>query len=102
MATYKIPLSTGAQYFRVQLGSTTYRFTLSWRDADLGGWFLDIATPTGTDIITGIALVPGRDLLEQYKHLIPTGALYVATDGDELAVPTYDSLGVTTWLYYVA
>lgn len=101
MAQYKIPLSTGPQKFRIQLGTTTYQLVLIWRDTDQGGWFLDINDTAGNAIVNGIPLLPGSDLLAQYQYLGIGGSLYVLTDGDPLMVPTFGSLGVSTWLYYV-
>nr|WP_155295335.1 hypothetical protein [Chromobacterium violaceum] len=85
----------------MQLGSTTYQFVLVWRDAHEGGWFLDINDIAGNQLACSLPLLPGADLLAQYEHLGIGGGLYVATDGDLLARPTFDSLGVSTWLYYV-
>ncbi|WP_047236641.1 phage baseplate plug family protein [Chromobacterium subtsugae] len=101
MAEYKIPLSAGPHRFRVQLGANTYQFVLVWRDAHGGGWFLDINDAAGNALVGSLPLVPGVDLLAQYEHLGIGGGLYVATDGAPLARPTFNSLGVSTWLYYV-
>ena len=46
-------------------------------------------------------LVPGVDLLAQYRYLGFTGSLVVQTDNDPNADPTYDSLGQTSQLYFV-
>ncbi len=100
MAKYKITLSTGPQKFLIQLISTTYQFVLIWRDTDQGGWYLDINDTAGNAIVNGIPLLPGSDLLAQYQYLGIGGSLYVLTDGNPLAAPTFDSLGVTTWLYF--
>ena len=101
MAEFKIPIGTGPQRFRVQLGATTYQFVLVWRDCHQGGWFLDINDAAGNSLACGLPLLPGGDLLAQYEHLGIGGGLYVATDGAPLAQPTFDSLGISTWLYFV-
>lgn len=51
--------------------------------------------------MAGIPLVTGADLLAQYKHLSIGGQLFVQTDGDPEAVPTYASLGATAGLYWI-
>ncbi len=101
MADFKIPLGTGPQTMRVALASITYKLTLRWRDADQAGWILDIEADDGTPLVYGIPLVTGIDLLGQYQHLGFGGALYAITTGDAEAAPTFDSLGVTSFLYFV-
>jgi len=58
-------------------------------------------TRTGALLIAGIALVTGTDLLGQYAYVGIGGALYVATDGNPDAVPTFDNLGGSCKLYWV-
>jgi hypothetical protein len=52
--------------------------------------------------VSGIPLVTGVDLLSQYSYLGIPGALLVTTDRGAGEVPTFDGLGVTSHLYYVA
>lgn len=104
MATYEIPLSANAQTFSIQLAQVVYRFTIQWRDAPTingTGWVLDIADQGGNPIRNGIPLVTGADLLEQHQDLGLGFSLYVQSDDDVTAVPTYDSLGQTSHLYAV-
>lgn len=102
MATiYEIPLTPGNQSFAVTLGEVEYRFSLTWRNAKEAGWVLDIADSGGAALVAGIPLLPGMDLLGQHKHLEIGGILYVATDGDPDAPPTFDNLGQTSHLYWV-
>lgn len=100
---YKIPLIVGTpQSLLITLGVTEYRLTLYYRDNEHGLWSLDIAdTVTNTDIVCGIALVTGTDLLAQYRHLNIAGGLVVYTDGEPDAVPTFDNLGADSNLYFV-
>lgn len=95
MAAFDIPLAGIAEQFFISLNGITYQLTVQWRQADLGGWFLDIADSSGTAIISGIALVAGVDLLEQYAYLRIAGgaALYiVSADGSDSA-PIFTNLG---------
>ena len=46
-------------------------------------------------------MVPGLDLLYQYKYLGIAGSLVVQTDYNTDAVPTYENLGVTGRVYFV-
>lgn len=100
---YEIPLAPSQPVdFSITLGTTIYAMSLRWRDADQGGWVLDIYDVNNNPLVCGIPLVTGLDLLMQYKHLGFIGSLVVLTDGDAYAVPTFDSLGASTRLYFVA
>jgi hypothetical protein len=101
--TYEIPLTPQAQTFSVTLAGATYDMTLTWRDAPAlgGGWMLDLADASGNPLIQGIPLVTGADLLAQHAHLGLGFQLYIQSDGDPAAAPTYTSLGVTSHLYAV-
>lgn len=101
MAIYEIPLSNASQSFQIALAGVTYKLTLMWRDAPQGGWFLDIADAAGNRILSGVPLVTGADLLEQYDYLGIGGEIWVQTDGDEAAVPTFDNIGTDSHVYFV-
>eukprot|EP01037_Dinobryon_pediforme_P020830 gene20830-21542_t len=97
---YEIPLQPAAQVMSIQLGTVTHQLSLQYRDISEGGWILDIADDAGEPIVCGIPLVTGVDLLAQYSHLGIGGGLFVVTDGDTYAVPTYANLGQTAHLYW--
>ncbi len=100
--TYEIPITPSTnQTFSVTLNDTVYQLTFQWRAAFELGWVLDIASEDGTSLVSGIPLVTGVDLLAPYGHLGIGGSLYVATDGDQDAVPTFSSLGDTSHLYWI-
>lgn len=102
MAVVEIPLTPStAQTFETTINGDDYRLTLRWREAEGGGWFMDIATSGGDALINGVPLVTGADLLSQYAYLGIGASLIVYSDGDETAVPTYDNLGVIAKLYAV-
>lgn len=105
MATiYEIPLSPEPQRFNISLGDTEYQLRLSYQDATEAGWLLDILNSSdspGTPIACGLPLVTGADLLGQYEYLGIPGELWVSTDGDPDAVPTFDNLGVGGRLFFV-
>jgi hypothetical protein len=100
--SYEIPLSPEPQEFAVTLAGAERILRLAYADAPEGGWLLDIKTSAGDPIICGIPLVTGTDLLAQYAYLGIGGQLHVATDGDAGAVPTFDDLGITSRLFFVA
>lgn len=92
MAEFLIPLSSGAQSFTIALGKVQYKLTLIYRDAEDGGWFLDIERQDTNDGLFGIPLVLGADLLEQhaYKRF---GHLRCELDGQSKRNPTYEDMG---------
>jgi hypothetical protein len=97
---YEIPLTPQAQVFSITLAGVSYQFTLVWRDAPGGGWFLDIADQNSNPLVLGLPLVTGVDLLAQYPHLNFSGTLTVVTSGDTNAVPTYTNLGTASKLIF--
>ena len=52
-------------------------------------------------LVSGIPLVTGVNLLEQYAHLGFGGGLYVQTTSNPDEVPTFTNLGVDGLLYWV-
>lgn len=99
---YEIPLIAQAQTFRVTLAGTPYRFTLAWRDGGaLGGaWLLDVADGNGKALLAGVPLVTGADLLGPFRYLGFGGGLYVVSDADAAAAPSYPVLGQQAHLYW--
>lgn len=102
MQTFEIPLTPQAQTFFVTLAGVQYQFTLQYRNASAGGgWVLDIADSSGNKILSGIPLVTGCNLLEQYAYIGFGGELWVQSDLDAGAVPTYENLGISSHVYFV-
>jgi len=100
MAFYEIPLSPTPQAFTIMLAGIEYRMRVVYADAPEGGWLLDIDAQDGTQIISGVPLVTGTNLLDQYEYLRLGGGLWVATDGDPDAEPTFGNLGNASRLYF--
>lgn len=101
MLPYEVPLSPTPQIFEIQLGDVTYKMRVSWNDASQGGWILDIFDVNEVPIICGIPFVTGVNLLGQYDYLGFKGQLFVQTDYDLYAVPTFTNLGIQARLYYL-
>lgn len=98
---YEIPLSPNAQTFGILLGGAAYNLTVKW-NAQNSAWTLDIADNSSNPLVCGIPLITGADLLAQYAYLGISGSLVCQTDNNPDAVPTYDNLGTTGHLYFVA
>jgi len=98
--TYEIPLQPNAQKLRISLAGVYYNLTVLWNDFS-SNWNADIADDSGQNIITGIPLVVGVDLLGQYGCLNFGGQLIASMDTDESINPNYTNLGSTGHLYFV-
>lgn len=101
MAVFKVPMSTTPQKFQINLGGIDYLMTCKWCSADDGGWVLDIDdAETDEPIVHGLPIITGADILSGLSYLGFTGVLFVYTDGDQYAVPTFDNLGTESNLYF--
>lgn len=101
MSTYQIPLSSGAQMFPIRLGDRNYRVTLLYRDADGGGWFLDLERTYGSDALRGMPLIVGVNLLEQYGYKQMGGALWCELPRRETTYePSFVDMGQTLSLFW--
>ena len=98
MTPYLIPLSSIPQTFTISLGGIDYNITCKWNEKQ--GWTLDIADINNVNILCGIPLATGRDLLEPHANLGFGGQLFALTDSSE-ASPTLDNLGTDSNLYFV-
>ncbi|WP_336764158.1 phage baseplate plug protein [Asaia sp. VD9] len=101
MATsfYEVPLVSAPQSFSTDFNGSTYSLRFTFQNVDQGGWLLDIYDTSANPIVVGIPLVTGADLLAQYAYLGLGVSLYLVTDGDSDAVPTFADLGVASHLY---
>lgn len=97
---YEIPLSAEPQTFNITLAGVTYGFTVRWNVPN-SSWIIDIADASGNAIISGIPMVTGVDLLEQYGYLSFGFQLIAQTDNSPDTVPAFDNLGSTAHLYAV-
>lgn len=96
---YAIPLSTGAQKFSIRLGNNALQIRLVWREAEGGGWFIDLSDSDGNPLLAGLPLRCGHDLLEEHAHL-GLGKLTVSLDGESNGDPSYADMGRRMALYW--
>ena len=100
MSVYEIPLSPTPQTLSIVLAGVTYNLRFDYANAPEAGWYMDISDASLNPLVCGVPLVTGADLLAQYGYLGIGGKLFVATDGDAGAVPTFTNLGVDPHLYF--
>lgn len=95
----EIPLTPDNQQFRILLGDTTYTLKVIWRD--VAGWIMDVMDSSGAPLLSGVPLVTGANLLQQYPQLGINGALVVATDKGAPYTPSKTNLGTYSHLIFV-
>lgn len=99
-SAFEIPLVPRPQKLTIALAGVQYQLTVRPNDAGQF-WVLDIRDSQGVDILTGLSLVTGVDLLEQFEYLGIGGELWVFTDRNPPAMPTFVNLGVSSHLLFV-
>lgn len=98
---FTVPVTNVPQTFDISLAGVTYTITCKFNSADEGGWVLDIVdTTSGDPLVFNVPLITGANLLSGLDYLGIDGQLFVSTDGDTSAVPTFDNLGVESNLYF--
>lgn len=101
-STYVIPLSSFYQTFSIALAGVNYQMTVKWNDSPDAGWVFDLDNAdTNTPLLAGAPFVTGSDLLAGLEYLGIEGSLFVYTDGNPDAVPTYGNLGTDCNFYFV-
>lgn len=98
---FEIPTAPKSQTFAITLVGVTYNLTFVW-NVPSAAWLVSIADEGNNPILSSIPLVTGADLLGQFAYLGIGGQLIVQTDNDPNAVPTYQNLGSTGHLFFVA
>ena len=103
MSYYEIPLDNtpfSQQTFKLTLeGNRNINILLKLRYYDLLNlWVADICdNATGEELIVGMPLVAGVDLLRQYSYLNIGSAYMVAVEPTQLQQPNNETLG-STWI----
>lgn len=118
MSVIEIPLINGSQTLNFVINSFTYTLSIIWRattfglvtdistslnvlDSEYGqltgNYYLDISQ-NNSNLVTGIPLVTGTDLLEPFKYLNIPGNWYIINDDLSDSIPSYSSLGQTSHL----
>ena len=97
----EIPLAPLPVIFQIDLVGRGYIFRTQYRDADNGGWVLDIDRMNpAEELVHGIPLVTGLDLLWQHQHHDFRFHLMMRSD-DDRDMPLATTLGRSDRLYYL-
>jgi len=99
MKIQEIPLTPDNQQFSIALGSQNLGIRVIWRDA--AGWVLDLLDDSDSELVSGIPMVCGVDLLAQYPFFGIEGQLIVKSDDEDNEYPTKENLGIRSHLYFV-
>ena len=91
----EIPLTPDNQQFDISISNIDYKMRIIWRES---GWILDLQDSDGKEIIAGIPLVTGVDLLEQYAYLQLGFGLWLFSDTLLNEAPGQYDLGYTAHL----
>lgn len=97
---FEIPLVPRPQQLNVVLSGVTYQLTVRPNDA-AQCWVLDMYDDLGGPVALGMALTTGVDLLSQLQYLGIGGQLWVISDVNPLATPTFVNLGTGSHLLFV-
>ena len=99
MQASEIPLSPDNQQFTAAINGVNYSILTLWRDD--AGWIIDLQDSSGADIVTGIPLVTGANLLAQFSYLNLGFGLAVICDDPAQDYPTKTDLGINSHLLAV-
>jgi uncharacterized protein DUF6983 len=97
---YLVPLTPQNQEFDLSMNGVTYHLIVKWNPFS-ACWELYIEDSQQNPIVSGIPLVTGCDLLEQYAYLGIGGAFVVQSSDSPDTVPDYASLGSTGNLFFL-
>jgi len=97
---YEIPTKPYSERFNISLNNVIYQILKVWNVANQS-WIIDISDSNGNPILSGVPLITGADLLDQYRHLLFGGEMECQTDHNLQAVPTYDNMGSESHLYWL-
>lgn len=92
MAVAQLALNPGNHVFSTVLGDDTFTMQVLYRDAPLGGWYLDMINTVSGVSIWGIPITSGVDVLAQFQHL-GWGHLRFEFGPNVSEVPTFDEMG---------
>ena len=97
---HEIPLGPTPRRQTMTLAGVVWQLRTRWCEPQ-AAWVVDFLDANGLDVLDGVPLVTGVDLLEQFPHMNFGGQLIAQTDHDKNAPPTLADLGSSGHLYFV-
>lgn len=86
--------------YEIQLEQVIYTLSICYNDRT-GFWYMDIADQNGLNLLTGIKLVHGILLTNQYPSTsLPPGQFFIFDTTDQNSDPGRDTLGKIHKLFY--
>ena len=100
MAYYELPIdNTADQSFTVTLDGAVYRIHLRY-NSRARFWAMDILDAADTQLVMGLAVRLGIDLLAQYADRFPPGRMFAINYADPYVEPNRDNMGSDVRLVY--
>lgn len=87
------------QKMTISLSGTVYGIRLTYCPP-ASCWIMDISDAEGNPLVSGVPLVTGAALLNQYAYLGFPGDIFAMSHPNPDAVPDFDGLGNTGELHY--
>lgn len=101
MKWFKIPFANTNQTFNITLSGKNLLVTCVWNQ-ELPAWVVSIQDANTQEyLIAGVALVTGVNLFKQFYYTGISNYLVVYTNGNPDEIPTFESLGNESQVYYV-
>jgi hypothetical protein len=101
MSIFKIPFVNNNQKFNITLSGKNLLVTCVWNQ-EMPAWVVSVQDAASLDfLISGVALVTGVNLFSQFYYTGITGALVVYTKGSPDEIPTFNSLGNESQVFYI-
>ena len=92
MTVSHLALNGGNHTFTTVLGTNTFTMQILYREAPLGGWYLDMINTISGVSLWGLPIISGEDVLAQFQHL-GWGHLRFEFAPGVSEVPTFDEMG---------
>ena len=101
MSLFRIPFDNNNQKFNITLQGKNLLVTCSWNQ-EMPAWVLSVQdADTQEYLMSGVALVTGVNLFRQFYSTGVTGDLVVYTKGNPFEIPTFESLGNESSVFYI-
>ncbi len=95
----EIPLKASNQEMDISLGGVIYHLRIKYNE--YSGWMLDVMTQSRTPVLSGIPVIHGIDIFEQYRYMGLNGLLIFYCEKPENE-SEFDEFGRGNRLYFVA